>query len=125
MLAFYDEELISIGEDTLTLAIDFRALDLAEHLIGDAGTITPVTEIVAMLFADHPPRSVLGKLLWALLRRHHETISLDMAAGLMLGGHAGHLTVAMRSLLVRAMNFGDVKAKDENPRKRRGASAIS
>jgi hypothetical protein len=125
LTAFYDEEVVSVGEDTLRLAIDFRAIDLIEHQCGEDGAIAPMPDVVEMLFADQPPRGLLGKVLWSLLRRHHSDISLDVAVGLMFTQHGAGLVIAIRSLIVRAMNFGDVEAKDENPPPRRGASATS
>lgn len=125
LTAFYDEELIQVGDDTLRLAIDFRAIDVIEHLAGESSTITPMPEVIAMLYADPLPLSVAGKVLWALLRRHHETVTLDEAAGLMFHEQANRVGLAMLSLINRAMNLDQPKAKDKNPRKRRGASATS
>lgn len=125
LTAFYDEEVIRIGDDRLTLAIDFRAIDIIEHLVGENGSITPMTEVLAMLATDPPPVSVLGKVFYALLQRRHETVTLDAAAGLLFGKYRDHVETAIYGLLMRAMNLGDQKAKDKNPRKRRGASAPS
>lgn len=125
LTAFYDEEVISVGEDTLTLAIDFRAIDIMEHLAGENG-ITPMTEIVAMLFSDPPPLSVCGKVLYALTRRHHDGLSLDVCAGLMFSEHGNRVAMAMYGLIMRAMNLGEPKKeKGKNPRKPRGASKPS
>lgn len=125
LAAFCDEELVEAGQDKVRLAIDFRAIDIIEHIIGDEGQITSMPLVVSMLFADPPPLSVSGKVLWALLRRHHDQVTLDEAAGLMFGPHGGKVAEAMLTLLLRAMNLGDAKAKDENPPKRRGASETS
>jgi hypothetical protein len=125
LTAFYDEEIVSVGDVTLRLAIDFRAIDVIEHIAGEDGTITPMPNVVAMLHMDPPPLSVCGKVLWALLRRHHEEMSLDETAGVMFSEHANRVGMAMYGLIVRAMNLGEPKAKDKNPRKRRGASATS
>lgn len=125
--AFYDEEIVEAGEDRLTLAIDFRAIDTIEHITGEEGQITPMPTVVAMMFASPPPLSVSGKVVWALLRRHHPEATLDEAAGLMFGEHGGKVGQATLTLLLRAMNLGEPekKAKDENPPKRRGASKTS
>lgn len=126
LTAFYDEEVISVGDDTLTLAIDFRVIDVIEHLVGEAGSITPMPEVTAMLFADPPPLSVCGKVLWALLRRHHDDVSLDQCAGLMFGEHGNRVALAMYGLIMRAMNLEAPKEeKGKNPPKRRGASKTS
>jgi hypothetical protein len=126
LTAFYDEEIISVGEDTLTLAIDFRAIDFIEHIAGESGTITPMPNVVAMLFADPPPLSLAGKVLRGLLLRHHEDVSLDQCAGLMFGEHGNRVARAMFGLITRAMNLETPKEeKGKNPPKRRGASKTS
>lgn len=125
LTAFYDEEALSVGDHSLRLAIDFRAIDVIEHLAGEAGSITPMPEVVALLFADPPPLSIAGKVLWGLLRRHHEDITLDQAAGLMFSEHGDRVAMAMLSLLLRAMNLEEKKEPAKNPPKRRGASKTS
>lgn len=125
LTAFYDEELVEAGADKIRLAIDFRAIDTIEHIVGDGGQITSMPLVVSMLFADPIPLSVSGKVLWALLRRHHEQVTLDEAAGLMFGPHGGKVGQAMLTLLLRAMNLGEVEAKDENPPVPLGQSELS
>lgn len=124
---FYDEELIDVGGNKVRLAIDFRAIDVMEHLVGESGSTVPATAVVeAVLFSDPVPISIAGKVLYALLRRHHEEATLDEAAGLMFGPDGNRVALAMRSLLERAFNLGSPpKAKGKNPRKPRGASKPS
>ena len=127
LTAFYDEEVAQLGDHTLRLAIDFRAIDLMEHIVGDTDAITPATVIVEyMLFSAPVPVSISCKVLYALLRRHHEEITLDVAMGVIAGEHSSVVALAMQSLLRRSFNFGEpVKAKAKNPPKRRGASKPS
>jgi len=123
LVAFYDEEPLEACGEKLTLAIDFSTIDVIEHIAGEQGGIVQFPNVVAMLYADPPPLSVSGKVLWALLRRHHEDVSLDQAAGLMFSEHGNRVAQAMLTLINRAMNLG--KAKDKNPPRRRGASKTS
>jgi hypothetical protein len=126
LASFYDEEIVQVGDVTLRLAIDFSIIRIIEATaISDR--VTPMPEVVAMLFADPPALSILGVVFYALLRRHHDDISMDQAAGVMFGEHAQRVGMAMYQLIVRSMNLTDTskKAKDKNPRKPRGASKPS
>jgi hypothetical protein len=128
LTAFYDEEVVQLGDDTLRLAVDFRAIDLMEHIVGDSDAITPATLIVEHVLTSIPcPVSILCKVLYALLRRHHEGISLDVCLGVMASEHSVAASFAMQTLLRRAFNFGEPErqAKGKNPRKPRGASKPS
>lgn len=127
LTAFYDEEVVQLGEDTLRLAVDFRAIDLMEHIVGDTDAITPATLIVSHVLNSVPcPVSILCKVLYAMLRRHHEDISMDVCLGVIGGEHSVAASYAMQTLLRRAFNFGEPeKAKDENPPQPRGTSKPS
>jgi len=122
---FYDEQQVEASGDKLILAVDFRAIDCIEHLAGGEGRIMPMPEVITQLFASPPSFSLSGKVLWALLRRHHEAITLDEAAGQMFGCDGGRIGAAMGELLLRAMNLGEAEGKDKNPPKPRGASKTS
>ena len=122
LTAFYDEEFVEAGEDKLRLAIDFRAIDIIEGLVEE-----PMPTVLVRLFTPPAPIALSGKVLWALLQRHHEGVTLDEACGLMFhkehGPRTGH---AIDKLLSRAFNLVDEpKAKAKNPPKRRGASKTS
>lgn len=128
LTAFHDEELVEAGEDKLTLAIDFRAIDVIEGLAGGEGQIVPMPVVLDWLFTPPAPISLSGKVLYALLLRHHQDVTLDQAAGLMFHKeHGPKVGKAMDTLLLRAFNLlvDEPKAKDKNPRKRRGASKTS
>jgi hypothetical protein len=104
--AFHDEELIEVGGYRLMLAIDFGVLDHAEVLTG-----WDMPEIMEALASARPPVGVTGKLLFALLRRHHGQMTLDETAGLMLnrGAVRAALIEGMFVLLKRALNLGEKK----------------
>lgn len=116
LTAFYDEELIEAGNNRLKLGIDFRTLDIAEHLIGEK---TP--DILPKLFSPRPSVGASAKFLWALLRRHHDAVTIDQAGGLVVSEHSAGIFAAIFALLSRALNLGSSEAKDKNPPKRRGA----
>jgi len=124
--SFYDEEPLEVCGEKLTLAIDFGIIDIIEHTASREDGIVPMPNVVAMLYAAPPPLSVSGKVLWALLRRHHEEVTMDQAAGLMFSEHGNRVAIAMLSLINRAMNLGEPrKEKGKNPRKPRGPSKPS
>lgn len=116
LTAFYNEEQVEVGDDKLTLVLDFRAIDVCEGLCG-----RPMPEIVAELRSGRPMLSVAGKILWALLRENHQEVSLNEAAGLMFGEHAAKAGFAMDALLERAFPLEEAAKSKPNPRKRRGA----
>ena len=120
MRPFYDEELIEVDGEKLTLAIDFRAIDVIEGTVGE-----PMPSVLAQLFSTPAPLSRSGKVLWALLLRHHDEVTVEEAAGLMFTEHANRVGLAMGGLLQRAFNLADPKAKGKNPPKRPGASKPS
>lgn len=117
--AFCDEELVEAGDDKLRLALDFRAIDIIEGLADE-----PMPTVIVRLMESPPSIALSGKVLWALLRRHHEEVTLDETAGLMFSEHGNRVGLAMSNLIQRAFNFGEA-APDENPPKRRGRSKAS
>lgn len=48
-----------------------------------------------------------GQLLWVLLRRHHGSMTMDQACGILLGEHRAAVLRAVFALLKRAMNLGE------------------
>jgi hypothetical protein len=117
MRPFYNEEQLTVGDETLTLVLNFRALDCIESLTGET-----MPAILPQLVGD-PPYSLVGKVLWGLLREKHEGVSLDEAAGVAFGDEGAKVGLAIGTLLQRGFNLGE--AKGENPPKRRGRSKIS
>ena len=119
MRPFYHEGQLKVGGEELTLVCNFRAIDVIESLTGEK-----MSEILPQLI--DPPHALVGKMLWALLREKHEGITLDEAAGVGFGPQGATVGLVMGDVLRRAFNLdGDEKAKDKNPRKRRGASKPS
>ena len=117
MRPFHNEEQIEVEGETLTLVLNFRALDCIESLTGEN-----MPALLPQLVQD-PPYALVGKVLWALLREKHEGVTLDEAAGAAFGPEGGKVGLAIGTLLQRGFNLGE--AKGENPPKRRGRSKTS
>lgn len=117
MRSFYNEQDVTVEGEPLTLVLNFRAIDAIESLTGEK-----MTDILPQLV--DPPMSLVGKVLWALLREKHEGVTLDQAAGVGFGPDGAKVGVAMAGLLTRGFDLGP-KETGENPPKRRGASKAS
>jgi hypothetical protein len=116
MRSFYHEGQVEVDGETLHLVCNFRAIDVIESVTGEK-----MTEILPQLI--DPPHSLVGKVLWGLLREKHEGVTLDEAAGVGFGPDGEKVGVVMGDVLRRSFNLGEVK--DENPPTRRGRSKIS
>jgi hypothetical protein len=123
--AFLHEEVVKVGQDTLRLVLNFRALDAIE-----SETQRPFDTILGQLTTRGavPPTSLVSRVVWGLLRQHHADVDIDQAAGLVNGPDAPAIGVAMGKLFETAFPRAqpvDPKAKPANPRKPRGASKPS
>lgn len=120
MKPFYHEGHVTVDGQQLTLVLDFMAIDVLESLTGEK----LLSEILPQM-AD-PPTALVGKVLWAMLRRKHEGATIDEAAGLIFGPECEAVGLVVGDIFRRACNLGDEpEAKGKNPRKRRGASKPS
>lgn len=119
---FYHEQAVVVDGETLRLVINFRALDATESLLD-----RPFNEVVDELNGGAPKLSLVGKVLWGLLRDQHPEITLDQTASLMFGETGVMVGIAVNALLEAAFATADptAKAKGKNPPKRRGASKPS
>ena len=119
MKSFWHEGQVEVDGETLTLVCDFYAIDVIESLTGQG-----MDEILPQMVT--PSHSLAVKVLWGLLRRKHEGITLDEAAGALFSSRENTVKVSavMGDVLRRAMNVGE-EAKDENPPRRRGRSKSS
>jgi hypothetical protein len=119
--SFYEEEVVRIdGENSVRLAINFRALSAIEGLAE-----TSMDHVLTLVLSGGAPLSLVGKVLWGLMREHHPESTLDDAAGLLFDKNTNTLVgLAMNALLMRAFHI-EPEAKDKNPPKRRGASKAS
>jgi hypothetical protein len=115
LLAFGEEEQVKVGEDTLTLRLDFRAITVMEGALQ-----SDMPSIVANFRSGRPQVSVLGQMLWALTREHHPEVTLDQAAGIMFAKDAGKVGFALDALLERSFPLVTEDRKAKNPPKRNG-----
>jgi hypothetical protein len=121
MRAFHNEAQVVLSDETvLRFVLSFREIDLIETM-----TDLPMPEVLPMVIGPGAKYGTVGKVVWALLREHQPDLTLDQAAGLMFGDDAAVVGTTIGDLFRRSFNIGVEKAKDENPRKRRGASKTS
>jgi hypothetical protein len=112
---FFHEAKVEVGEDILHLVLNFRAIDVIESITGES-----MDEILPQMIA---PKHGLGvKVLYGMLREHHEGITLDEVAAYFYCEHDTKIGLAMADVISRAYPRVFGKAKDKNPPKRRGAS---
>lgn len=116
MKSFYHEGQVEVEGETLHLVCNFRAIDVIESVTGEK-----MTDILPQLV--DPPLSLVGKVLWGLLREKHEGVTLDEAAGVAFGESQEAVGLVMGDVIRRAFNIGEAKGK--NPPKRRGTSRSS
>lgn len=111
MRSFFAEGQFQTDEgERLTLVCDFAALDVIEGVTGQNWD-----EIVPQLVK--PPRGLAVKVLYGLLRKRHEQISLDEVAGLFFDKNSIALWAVMGDVIARACNF-DAGEEDAKPKKK-------
>lgn len=109
LVAFGEEEQVTVDGVALTLRLDFRAITIMEGALN-----SDMPSIVANFRSGRPQLSVLGQMLYAVTREHHMSITLDHAAGLMFSKDAAKLGFALDSLLERAF---PLPKEDRKPKK--------
>lgn len=112
---FYHEQSVVVDGETFQLAINFRAIDATEQLVGRG-----YDEILEDIQKTDAPIGLLGKVLWGLLREHHSDLSLDQIFTLSRGEDGVTMGLAMSQLLEAAFPVSE-KAKGKNPPTPRGA----
>lgn len=120
LVAFGHEEQVTVDGNALTLRLDFRAITIMEGALQ-----SDMPSIVANFRSGRPQLSVLGQMLWAMLREHHSDVTLDQAAGIMFADEAAKVGFALDALLERAFPLPTEDRKPANPRKRNGRSKTS
>lgn len=113
---FYNEQNVVIDGETLRLAINFKAIDATERLLG-----RDYASILDELQEPSCPIGTTGGVVWGLLREHHPEMSIDQAATLCFGVHSIAVGLALTDLLQAAFPLAE-KEKGANPPKRRGRS---
>lgn len=98
MQSFYHEGQVEADGETLTLVCDFGAITVIESVTGQNWD-----DIVPQLAA--PSRTLSVQVLWGLLRRKHEGITLDQAAGVAFGKDQSAVGQCMFEVIARACNL--------------------
>ena len=119
MQPFYHEGQVQAGGETLTLVCDFGAIMAIEGMTGENWD-----EIVPKLM--NPSRSLSTTVLWGLLRRKHEGVTIDEAAGVAFGPDQAAVGMMMFDVIRRACNLDDgSEAETDEKKKRPGQSRSS
>ena len=120
LVAFGEEEQVTVDGQALTLRLDFRAITIMEGALQ-----SDMPSIVANFRSGRPQLSVLGQMLWAMLREHHSDVTLDQAAGIMFAKEAAKAGFAMDALLDRACPLPTEDRKPKKAPTRNGRSKTS
>jgi hypothetical protein len=101
MRAFYAEgQLLSKTGDKFHLVCDFFTIDVVEQVTGETWD-----EVIAQLGDDKPPRALLIKVLYGLLRKRHEEITLDEAAAVFMDCDRLVFGATIGTLISQASNW--------------------
>jgi hypothetical protein len=107
MRPFFAEGQIETEDgDKLTLVCDFYTIDVAEQITG----LNWDEDILPALI--NPPKALAVKLLYALLRKRQEHVTLDEAAGLSYDKNAIAIWAVVGDVIRRACNLGESEEED-------------
>lgn len=115
MKSFYHEGQVEADGETLTLVCDFGAIMAIESVTGENWD-----DIVPQLAS--PSRTLSVQVLWGLLRRKHDGVTLDQAAGIAFGKEQGAVGLTMFDVIARACNIESDGEKTDAKKKRAGQS---
>jgi hypothetical protein len=119
MRSFYAEGSIETEDgDKLTLVCDFYTIDIVEQITGENWD-----EIIPQLV--NPPRALAVKVLYGLLRKRHEGITLDEAAGVSYDKNSIAIWAVMGDVIRRACNIGGGDEEAPAKKKPAGRSKVS
>ena len=117
MRPFFAEGLIETEDgEKLQLVCDFYTIKVCEDVTG----LNWDQDILPAL-AD-PPKSLAVQVLYALLRKRQEHVTLDEAAGLSYDKNAIAIWAVVGDVIRRACNFGDDKEGEPAKKKPAGRS---
>lgn len=118
MRSFYAEGSAETDDgEKLTLVCDFYAIDVVEQITGQSWD-----DILPQL--ANPPRTLAVKVLYGLLRKRHQGITLDEAAGVSFGKNQAEIGLVMGDVIRRACNIGG--EEETGPKKKPvGRSKVS
>lgn len=115
MRAFFAEASFETKSgEKLTLVCDFYTIAVVEGITGQHWN-----DIIPQLI--DPPLSLFVQVLYGLLRKRHENISLDEAAALTYDVEDKRvLGVLMGAVIASACNFDTEEEEQANPKKKQG-----
>lgn len=117
--SFFAEGLIETDEgEKLILVCDFYTIDVVEQISGQNWD-----DILPQLVK--PPKALAIQLLYALLRKRQEHITLDEAAGLSYDKNAIAIWAVVGDVIARACNFGSGEEEEPAKKKQSGRSKAS
>jgi hypothetical protein len=118
---FYHEGQVEIADgEVLNLVLDFRAIDIIENL-----TKLSMDQVLQLLASDATPDNLACKMLWAMARENHSSMTLNEAMSVVVDRKYGPAVgLVMADMLNRAYDLEE-KAKEGNPPRRRGRSNTS
>lgn len=113
MRPFYADGLIETEDgEKLTLVCDFYAIDVVEQISGRNWD-----DILSEL--ANPPKALAVQVLYGLLRKRQDGITLDEAAGLSYDKNAIAIWAVVGDVIRRACNLGEAE-EEEAPKKKSG-----
>jgi hypothetical protein len=119
MRAFYAEGQIETEDgDKLTLVCDFYTIDVVEQITGEKWD-----DIIPQLVS--PPRALAVKVLYGLLRKRHDGITLDQAAGVSFDKNSLAIWAIMGDVIRRACNIASDEEAVPGKKKPSGRSRSS
>lgn len=111
MRPFFAEGIIETDDgEKLTLVCDFYAMDVIEQISGQNW------DDILVALSD-PPRALAAQVLYGLLRKRQEHVTLDEAAGLFFDKHSIAIWAIVGDVIRRACNIGG--EEEEAPAKKK------
>lgn len=119
MRPFYAEGLIETEDgEKLTLVCDFYTIDVVEQISGQNWD-----DIIPQLV--NPPKALAVQLLYGLLRKRQEHVTLNEAAGLSYDKNAVAIWAVVGDVIRRASNLGGDEEETGAKKKPSGRSRRS
>jgi hypothetical protein len=109
LVAFGEEEQVTVGGEAITLRLDFRAITIMEGALQ-----SDMLSIIRNMRSGRAQLSVLGQMLYACTREHHSDITLDQAAGIMFAPEAKKIGFALDRLMEKILPY---ESEDRKPKK--------
>lgn len=114
MRPFYAEGLIETEDgEKLQLVCDFYTIDVVEQISG----LNWDDDIISQF--PNPPKALAIQVLYGLLRKRQENVTLDEAAGLTYDKNVIAIWAVMGDVIRRACNFAPDEEEEPTPAKKK------